>query len=94
MIGHLKKCEDKTKLKRLLPAKIEVAHKTGSVSDIKTDAGIIYLPSGPVAICILTAENTDKRYHADNEASILCGRVAQQVFQYFEEDAKRRGTAK
>src|SRR6266568_4709622 len=34
MIGHLKKCEDKTKLKRFLPEKIEVAHKTGSVSDI------------------------------------------------------------
>ena len=72
MLGHLKKCDDKTKLTRLLPAKTEVAHKTGSVSDVKTDAGIMYLPSGPVAVCVLTAKNEDRRFAADNAANVLC----------------------
>ncbi len=89
MIEHMKKCEDKDKIKRFLPEKIAVAHKTGSVSDVKTDAGIMYLPSGPVAICVLTAENADRRYHADNEASILCGRVARAVHDYFAKDATK-----
>jgi D-alanyl-D-alanine carboxypeptidase (penicillin-binding protein 5/6)/beta-lactamase class A len=83
MIGHMKKCEDKDKLKRFLPAGTQVAHKTGSVSDAKTDAGILYLPGGPVAICVLTAENQDRRYAADNAASILIGRIAEQVNEHY-----------
>jgi len=83
MIGHLKKCEDKTKLKRFLPEKIEVAHKTGSVNEVKTDAGIIYLPSGPVAICVLTAKNEDRRFHDDNAANILIGKIATEVHDHF-----------
>jgi beta-lactamase class A len=83
MIGHLKKCDDKTKLKRLLPEKIEVAHKTGSVSDVKTDAGILYLPGGPVAICVLTAKNEDKRFRDDNAANVLIGKIAREVHDHF-----------
>lgn len=83
MLGHMKKCEDRTKLKRFLPAKIEVAHKTGSVSDAKTDAGILYLPTGPVAVCVLTAQNEDKVFRDDNVANVLIGRIAQQVQEHF-----------
>jgi len=83
MIGHMKKCEDATKLKRFLPEKIEVAHKTGSVNDVKTDAGILYLPNGPVAICVLTAQNADKTYKADNAANILIGKIGKEVYDYF-----------
>jgi beta-lactamase class A len=83
MLGHMKKCDDRTKLKRFLPAKIEVAHKTGSVSDAKTDAGILYLPSGPVAVCVLTAQNDDRVFRDDNTAHVLIGRVAQQVQEHF-----------
>ena len=87
MIGHLKKCEDKTKIKRFLPEKIEVAHKTGSVSDAKTDAGIMYLPGGPVAICVLTAQNEDKRFRDDNAANILIGKIAKEVHDHFAKKA-------
>jgi beta-lactamase class A len=83
MLGHLKKCEDRTKLKRLLPAEIEVAHKTGSVTDVKTDAGILYLKSGPVAVCVLTRGNEDKRFHDDNAANILIGKIGKAVADHF-----------
>jgi beta-lactamase class A len=83
MIDTMKKCEDKDKLKRFLPEKTEVAHKTGSVSDIKTDAGIIYTPGGPVAVCVLTWGNADQRYHPDNAGSIFIGRVGRTVYDYF-----------
>ena len=89
MIGHLKKCDDKTKIKRFLPAKIEVAHKTGSVSDVKTDTGIMYLPAGPVAICVLTAQNEDKLFRDDNAASILIGKIAKEVHDHFAKKAKQ-----
>lgn len=83
MIGHMKKCDDATKLKRLLPPKVEVAHKTGSVSDVKTDAGILYLPTGPVAVCVLTANNVDKAFKNDNVANVLIGKVAREVHDHF-----------
>src|SRR5205814_5460019 len=41
MLEHLKKCDDKDKFPRFLPAGTVVAHKSGSVSDARTDAGIL-----------------------------------------------------
>jgi beta-lactamase class A len=85
MIEHLKNCQDKEKIKRFLPPKTVVAHKTGAVAKIRTDAGIIYLPSGPVALCILTADNADTRWEPDNAGTVLCGRVAKEVYDYFQQ---------
>jgi beta-lactamase class A len=89
MIGHMKKCEDATKLKRFLPEGTEVAHKTGSVTDVKTDAGILYLPTGPVAVCVLTAQNADKAFKTDNAANILIGQVGKEVHDYFSSKKKK-----
>jgi beta-lactamase class A len=82
MIEHLKKCNDQDKFTRFLPAKTVVAHKTGSVSDIRTDAGIIYLPSGPVALCVLTEKNEDQSWRPDNAGNLLCAKVAKEVYDY------------
>lgn len=90
MLGHMKKCDDKLKLKRFLSDKIEIAHKSGTVSEARTDAGILYLPSGPVAICVLTAQNEDKSYKDDNAANIVIGRIAQQVVEHFSSPKKKK----
>lgn len=83
MLQHLLACEDKDKIVRELPAATKVAHKTGSVNAVRTDAGIIFTPSGPIAICVMTAENEDKRWSRENTAEILCGRVARAAYDYF-----------
>jgi beta-lactamase class A len=85
MLGHLKACEDKEKMTRFLPAGTVVAHKTGSVNASKTDAGIIYTKSGPVALCVLTDENEDRRWVAGNAAQVLIGKVAKEVYDHFGE---------
>jgi beta-lactamase class A len=90
MIGHLKKCDDKEKFKRFLPEKTEVAHKTGTTSEVRTDAGIIYLPGGPVAVCVLTADNEDKSWRSDNAGNVLCGKVAKEVYDYFAKTAAEK----
>jgi len=89
MLGHLKRCDDREKFPRLLPAGTVVAHKTGSVSDARTDAGILYLESGPVALCVLTAQNDDKSWRADNAGNLLCAKVAKEVVEHFSTSAKR-----
>jgi len=83
MREHLRKCDDKDKFTRFLPKDVTVAHKTGSVDGIRTDAGILYLPSGPVAVCVLTADNEDQRWERDNAGNLLCARVAREVHAYF-----------
>jgi beta-lactamase class A len=88
MLVHLKACDDKEKMTRLLPAGTVVAHKTGSVNASKTDAGIIYLKSGPVAVCVLTDENDDKRWVIDNAAQVLIAKIAKEVYDHFGEAEK------
>lgn len=83
MIDHLLNCENTTRLSRDLPNGTKVAHKTGSVSRVRTDAGIIFSPSGPIAICVLTAENQDQRWSEDNAGHRLCGLVAKIAYDRF-----------
>ena len=83
MLGHLKKCEDKDKFPRFLPTGVTVAHKTGSVSDARTDAGIIYFKGGPVAVCVLTAENVDRVWKPDNAGNRFCAEVAKTVYEHY-----------
>lgn len=88
MIAHLKACDDKEKMTRFLPVGTVVAHKTGSVNASKTDAGIIYMKSGPVALCVLTDENEDQRWVADNAAQLLIGKIAREVYDHFAAEKK------
>lgn len=83
MLNHLKRCDDREKFPRFLPEGTVLAHKTGSVSASRTDAGILYLESGPVALCVLTAENADQSWRADNAGNLLCAKVAKEVHDYF-----------
>jgi beta-lactamase class A len=94
MLEHLKKCNDQDKFTRILPAKTVVAHKTGSVSDIRTDAGIIYLPSGPVALCVLTEKNEDQSWRPDNAGNLLCAKVAKEVYDYFSKTSEQSNLSK
>ena len=90
MLDHLKACDDKEKMTRLLPPGTVVAHKTGSVNASKTDAGIIYTKSGPVALCVLTDENEDKRWVRDNAAQVLIAKIAKEVYDHFGEKPKEK----
>ena len=76
-------CDDRTKIPRDLPAEVKVAHKTGSVSNSRTDAGLIDAPSGKIAICVLTNDNKDRSWSDNNASNLLCGKIARAAFDYF-----------
>ena len=61
MLGHLLACEDRGTAGRDMPAGVKVAHKTGLVSGVRTDAGLILGPAGPIAFCLLTKDNRDRK---------------------------------
>jgi beta-lactamase class A len=83
ILNHLAKNADKDKFKRLLPADVVVIHKDGSLSDARTDAGLIHTPGGIVAVCVLTTDNKDHRWQSDNAGNMLCACVAKEVYDYF-----------
>jgi beta-lactamase class A len=89
MLDHLKNCDDKNKLTRFLPEGTVVAHKTGSLPRVRTDAGIIYLKDNPVAVCVLTTDNEDTRWAADNAGNLLCARVGKEIYDFFSSARKK-----
>lgn len=83
MKDHLLACDDKKKFPKLLPGTVKVAHKTGSIDAVRTDAGIIYSPAGPIAVCVLTNNNKDTRWTDDNAGDLICARIALAVYEHF-----------
>jgi D-alanyl-D-alanine carboxypeptidase (penicillin-binding protein 5/6)/beta-lactamase class A len=83
MLEHLKKCDDDEKFPKLLPKTVIVAHKTGSVSNARTDAGILFFKEGPIALCVLTNENEDKTWRPENEGNALCAEIAKTTYEHY-----------
>ncbi len=83
MLAILRTCEDHDKLPRFLPEGTKVAFKTGSLDDTRTAAGIIECPGGPVAVCVMTADNEDHRWVPDNAGNRLCADVGRAVYDHF-----------
>lgn len=83
MLEHLSQCEDRTKLAKHLPSNVPFAHKSGAVSAVRCDAGILQTPRGPVAICVLTSENRDRRWLDDNAANLFCAAFGHAVYEHF-----------
>lgn len=94
ILEHLKKCDDKDKFPRFLPKGVTVAHKTGSVSTSRTDAGILYFKEGPVALVVLTNDNEDKRFVPDNAGNKVCADIAKATAEYFIEATKAAKSGK
>ena len=83
MLKHLEACDDKDRFPRFLPPGTKVAHKTGSVAKVRTAAGIISSPAGSIALCVLTTDNQDQRWAADNAGNVLCAEIARAVYDTF-----------
>jgi D-alanyl-D-alanine carboxypeptidase (penicillin-binding protein 5/6) len=86
MLEHLARCQDETMLAQLLPKGTKIAHKTGYVAKVRTDAGIIETPTGPVAIAVLTAENEDTTTGAGS-GNRLIAQIGKEVYDRFAEPA-------
>lgn len=83
MLNHLRTCDDRDKFPRLLPHGAKIAFKTGSVSNARTAAGIIYSPAGPIALCVLTDDNEDTSWTPENAGNRLCAKIAREVYGHF-----------
>ena len=86
MLAHLRACEDRDKFPADLPEGIKLAHKTGAVGAVRTDAGLLETPSGTIALCVLTSHNKDQRGVPENAGNVLCANIARAAYDYFNSD--------
>ena len=75
MLGIMKRQSLTTKIPRLLPPETPVANKTGEITAVSHDVGLIYAPSGPIALSVLT-EGARDRVAAED----AIGRIARAIY--------------
>jgi serine-type D-Ala-D-Ala carboxypeptidase (penicillin-binding protein 5/6) len=83
MLAHLVRCDDRSKIGRNLPATVRYANKTGAVSAVRCDAGLMDTPAGTVAVCVLTSNNADTSWGSDNQAEQLCALIGREILAHF-----------
>lgn len=61
-----------------LPKEVKVAHKTGSISQIRHDSGIVFLPNGRKYVLVLLSKNLVK----EDEAVKAMAEVSEMIYKY------------
>jgi beta-lactamase class A len=79
MLDLLSRQQINDRLPRLLPRNTRVAHKTGELPGLTHDVGVIYAPTGPFVLAVLTEWGTS------GAPSAAIARLARQIYDYFEE---------
>jgi len=86
MLDILKRQQYDSMIPRYLPStqyKIQVAHKTGSVTAVRNDVGIIFSEVGDFAVSIFCDDIQDYRFSIDNLAEIAGAKATRLLWNYF-----------
>ena len=78
ILAVMRRQQVRDRLPLFLPAAVEVAHKTGSLSRVSNDAGILYAPRGQCVIAIFTKDLAD-----DFKGRLAIGQAGRAVFEAF-----------
>jgi beta-lactamase class A len=62
MLNIMKGQQVRTKIPSKLPAGLEIANKTGELSDVENDIGIVFAENSPFAIVVLSSGVTNSTY--------------------------------
>lgn len=67
-----------------IPPTIEVFSKNGAVNASRSEVMLVNAPHHPYVFCIITKNNKDQSWGADNEAWELSRKLSKLLWQYFE----------
>jgi beta-lactamase class A len=59
MLDIMRRQQVRDRLPLLLPPGVELAHKTGSVTRVSNDAGVLFTPAGPCIVSVFTRDLAD-----------------------------------
>jgi beta-lactamase class A len=66
---------------RYLPDDVKIATKSGSITGVRNDVGIVYAPR-PYAVALASKGSSDHREHMDNEGVLTLARVSKLVYDF------------
>ncbi len=66
---------------RYLPEDLKIATKSGSITGVRNDVGIVYAQR-PYALALASKGSSDHREHMDNEGVLLLARVSKLVYDF------------
>src|SRR6478609_920062 len=78
MIRILLDQKHNTVIPALLPKEVKVAHKTGSITGVHHDSGIVFLPDGRKYVLVILSKNLE---NADT-ATVSMAKVSEMIYQY------------
>ncbi|MEM6376830.1 MAG: serine hydrolase [Bacteroidota bacterium] len=72
----LAKCEDTSTIPRLLPKRLKIAHKTGTLDYLRGDAGIIYTKGTPIILSVFV-----EKFDSLAQAEEIIGEVSKYILE-------------
>lgn len=69
-------CEDKSTIPRMLPEKLKIAHKTGTLAYFRGDAGIVFTKNGPILLSVFV-----EKFDSLGQAEEIIGMVSKWVLE-------------
>ncbi|MET3978903.1 beta-lactamase class A [Mucilaginibacter sp. UYP25] len=78
---------DNTALSQI-PPYVQTLSKQGAVDASKSETVLVNAPHGDYVFSIITKNNKDQRWVADNEASLLIKKISALLWQYYEPGSK------
>ncbi|MGM0669102.1 MAG: serine hydrolase [Gemmatimonadota bacterium] len=85
MLEILSRQHWQTKIPALLPEDVRVAHKTGRITGISHDAGVVYPPGAPPYVLVILTRGFDEGEDADSVAA----RISRLIFDHHLERHER-----
>jgi beta-lactamase class A len=68
-------------IERYLPEGTKTATKSGSITGVRNDVGIVYAPR-PYAVALASKGSSDHREHMDNEGVLTLARVSKLLYEF------------
>ena len=66
-----------------IPPWVQIAHKTGAVDASRSDAALVFSPSGEYSLTVYTKHQTDQRWLSDNEGDVAIRSLARLVWRHY-----------
>lgn len=73
-----------------IPPDVHIAAKSGAVNASRSEVVLVSGPSGTYVFCIITKNQKDQRWEADNAGYVMARRLSRMLWEYFEPDDRWR----
>ena len=64
--------------------KLWVASKTGALTGVRTEAGLVVTANNAWALCVMSKDSTDKKWNSDFDGNIIISRISKALYDYWE----------